>query len=70
MGKLFNYSTTGKRWVKLGFLGLCFDFYPSSYWKFMYMRINNAGVLFHPMGSITWPMKRLHKIELNHKSES
>ena len=59
--KLFNVSFWGKRWVRIGILGVYLDFYkPARRFSFMkrllYARYGNGAVLFFPYGSLSWPM--------------
>lgn len=59
---LFNFTFTGNRLLRVCILCVTFDVYISKHNPmFSYFRINNAGILFLPFGSITWPMPSLHK---------
>lgn len=63
--KWLNVCWRGKRWFKLSVLGVRWDWYPSRWWEepewtkrkpFFFARIRNAGILFHPLGCVTWPL--------------
>jgi hypothetical protein len=54
--RLLNVSTWGKRWLRVGLLGVYMDLYWSGCWRPLYARMHNGAVLFFPGGSVTWPM--------------
>ena len=55
-----NVSTRGKRWLRLGVLGVYLDLYRAKRapWtrRFLCARCRNGASLFFPGGSLTWPM--------------
>lgn len=60
--KLISFSTYGSRFICITFFGMFkFDFYRSALNKFGYWRIYNAGILFTPLGEISWPMPKLRR---------
>ena len=54
--RLLNFTTRGKRWLKVGCCGICVDLYPSGWHRLMYARYKNGATVFFPGGSLSWPM--------------
>jgi len=56
-----NFTTFGKRLIKISILGISFDFCRLGFKSFGYWRIYNAGTLFIPFAAITWRMPKLQR---------